>query len=160
MDIHHAMIVHNKPDRLSEALTQQRDLEVWMGAPTLARPEVGSTIEFQFDQGQRTLKMEVTRLEAKKQVQWQVIQPVWPIEAAYQVITWTLIPYESSTLVDFRMEGWPQDDDVYASVSYKWASFMMRLKIFMGDTREVATFLPVEEKNITANKQNIFQIGS
>jgi hypothetical protein len=109
-------------------------------------------IEFQFDQGQRTLKMEVTRLEAGKQVQWRVIQPVWPSEAAYQVITWTLTPYESSTVVDLRMEGWPQDDDVYASVSYKWASFMMRLKIYMGDTREIATFPPVEGRNITGNK--------
>ena len=36
----------------------------------------------------------------------------------HAIITWTLIPYESSTLVDFRMEGWPQDDDTYASVSY------------------------------------------
>jgi hypothetical protein len=50
------------------------------------------------------------------------------------------------------MEGWPQDDDVYASVSYKWASFMMRLKIYMGDTREIATFPPVEGRNITGNK--------
>ena len=148
MDIHHAMMVHNKPDRLYEALAQQSDLEVWMGAPTLTKSEVGSTIEFQYDQGQRTLKMEVTRLEAGKQVQWRVIQPVWPIDAADQTVTWTLIPYEGSTLVDLRMEGWPQDDDVYASVSYKWASFMMRLKFYMGDTRELATFLPAEEKNI------------
>ena len=77
MDIHHAMMVHNKPQRVYEALTQQSDLEVWMDAPTLARPEVGSTIEFQYDQGQRTLKMEVTRLEAGKQVQWRVTQPIW-----------------------------------------------------------------------------------
>ena len=146
MDIHHAMIVRNiTPDRLYEALTQQRDLEVWMGAPTLARPEAGSTLVVQFDQGERTLKMEVTRLEVGKQVQWRVIQPVWPTDAVDQVIIWTLIPYESSTLADFRMEGWPQDDDTYASVSYKWASFMMRLKIYMGDTREIATFLPVAD---------------
>jgi uncharacterized protein YndB with AHSA1/START domain len=143
MDIHHAMIVRNIiPDRLYEALILPRDLEIWMGAPTLARPEVGSALEFQFDQGQRTLKMEVTRLEVGKQVQWRVTQPVWPTDAVDQVITWTLIPYESSTLVDFRMEGWPQDDDTYASVSYKWASFMMRLKIYMGDTREIVNFLP------------------
>jgi len=152
MDIHRAMMVHNKPDRLYEALTQQRDLEVWMGAPTLAKPEVGSMIELQYDQGQRTLKMEVTRLEVGKQVQWRVTQPVWRKEATDQTVTWTLIPYEGSTLVDFRMEGWPQDDDVYASVSYKWASFMMRLKIYMGDTREITTFLPVEQKNITRNQ--------
>ena len=142
MDIHHAMIVRNKPGRLFEALTQQGDFEVWMGAPTLARPEVGATIEVQFDQGRHTLKLEVIGLEAGKQVQWRVLQPVWPTKAVDQVITWTLIPYESSTLVDFRMEGWPEDDDTYASVSYKWASFMMRLKIHLGDTREIATFLP------------------
>jgi len=53
MDIHHAMMVHNKPDKLYEAITQHSDLEVWMGAPTLAKPEVGSIIEFQYDQGQR-----------------------------------------------------------------------------------------------------------
>lgn len=51
MDIHHAMMVHNESERLYEAITQQSDLGVWMGAPTLARPEVGSTIEFQYDQG-------------------------------------------------------------------------------------------------------------
>jgi uncharacterized protein YndB with AHSA1/START domain len=142
MDIHHATIIPHNPDRLYEALTQQRDLEVWMGAPTVARPEVGSVLEFHFDQGQRKLIMEVTRLEAGKQVQWRVIQPVWPLQAADQVITWTLSPYEDKTMVDFRMEGWPQDDDIYASVSYKWASFMMRLKIYMGEMKEIATFLP------------------
>jgi uncharacterized protein YndB with AHSA1/START domain len=141
MDIHHAMVVHNQPDRLYEALTQAHDLQVWMGAPTLARPEVGSVIEFQFDQGQRILKMEIVGLEDGKLVRWRVIQPVWPMEAPEQIVTWTLSSFAGSTMVDLRMEGWPQDDDVYASVSYKWASFMVRLKIYMGDTREIDSLL-------------------
>ena len=152
MDIHHAMVVHNQPDRLYQALTQPRDFAVWMGAPTLARPEVGSVIEVHFDQGQRILKMEITSLAGGKLVRWRVIQPVWPIEATAQIITWTLLPFEGSTLVDFRMEGWPHDDDTYASVSYKWASFMMRLKIYMGDTREIATFLPAQAQDGTGNE--------
>ena len=144
MDIHHAMIVRNKPQRLYRALTEARDLEVWMDAPTIANPDVGSTIELRYDQGHRTLKMEITHLEANKQVKWRVIRPMWSNEVFDQIITWRLLPYEASTLVDFRMEGWLQDDDVYASVSYKWASFMMRLKIYMGDRRELASLLPVE----------------
>ena len=144
MDIHHAMIVRNKPQRLYRALTEARDLEVWMDAPTIANPDVGSTIELRYDQGQRTLKMEITHLEANKQVKWRVIRPMWSNDVFDQIITWRLLPYEASTLVDFRMEGWPQDDDVYASVSYKWASFMMRLKIYMGDRRELASLLPIE----------------
>jgi hypothetical protein len=43
--------------------------------------------------------------------------------------------------VDFRMQGWLQDDDGYASLSYKWASLMVRLKIYLGDTRDIASFL-------------------
>ena len=155
MDIHHAMIVRIQPERLYEALTQQHDLQVWMGAPTLAWPEVSSVLEFRFDQGQRILKLEVTRLDVGKLVQWRVIQPVWPIDTADQIITWTLSPYAGSTLVDFRMQGWPQDDDAYASVSYKWASFMMRLKIYLGDTREIDNFLPVETKNTTATHRQV-----
>jgi hypothetical protein len=108
---------------------------------------VGSTVEFQFDQGQRVLKMEITRLETSNLVQWQVLQPVWPIDETDQIITWTLTPYESSTLVDFRMVGWPRDDDVFASVSYKWALFMLRLKYYLGDTRDLETLLPTTDKN-------------
>jgi uncharacterized protein YndB with AHSA1/START domain len=142
MDIHHAMIVHNRPQRLYAALTRLEDLEVWMGAPTVGRSAVGSEIEFQYgDEDQRTLKMEILRLDAAKLVQWRVVQPVWPGDAHNQVVTWTLSPYENNTLVDFRMDGWPQDDDVYASVSFKWSSFMQCLKIYMGDTRQLATFL-------------------
>ena len=145
MNIHHATIIHNQPGSVYEALIQPQALEVWMGAPTIARPEVGSSIEFQYDQGKRTLKVEITRLEAGKLVQWRVIQPVWPGEAASQVITWTLSPYENNTLVDFCMDGWSRDDGVYASVSYKWASFMMRLRVYMGDTRDIAPFLSGEQ---------------
>src|SRR4051794_980941 len=111
MDIHHAMAVHNnQPDRLYEALTQSRDLAVWMDAPTQGQPEVGSVIEFHYDQGQRILKMEITALEDGKLVRWRVAQPVWPGEATEQIVTWTLMPFEGSTLVDFRMDGWPKDD--------------------------------------------------
>ncbi len=87
MDIHHAMIVRSRPERLFEALTRRRDLQVWMGALALAGLEVGSAVELQFDQGQRTLKMEVIRLKPGRQVQWRVTQPVWPAVAVDQIIT-------------------------------------------------------------------------
>ena len=139
MDIHHATILRDQPPaRIYAALTQPDDLRVWMSAPVLGQSEVGTLLEFQYDGGRRTLKMEIMRLEPDQVVQWRVIEPMWGVGAGMQVITWTLTPYESSTLIDFRMEGWEQDDEVYASVSYKWASFMMRLRLFLGDRRDVA----------------------
>jgi hypothetical protein len=47
------------------------------------------------------------------------------------------------------MDGWPRDDDIYASVSYKWASFMVRLKVYLGDTREMNTFLAANTEDYT-----------
>jgi uncharacterized protein YndB with AHSA1/START domain len=141
MDIHLEMIIHNTPKRVYEALTNMDDLEVWMGAPVLGRAEVGAVIEIQFQP--RKMKLETIVLEAGRRVQWRVIEPMWPMEGIdqAQVITWTLEPFEVNTLVSLRMEGWPRDDGVYASVSYKWASFMMRLKVYMGDTREIEGFM-------------------
>lgn len=151
METHLAMIVRDQsPDRLFAALTQQSELAVWMDAPTLARPEVGAMLEFQYDQGKRTLKLEVIALEAGRLVQWRMRQVPWTSEPVDQVVTWTLTPYESSTLVDFRMEGWQEGDENYASASYKWAMFMVRLKVYLGDRREIATLLPKEENTSSA----------
>ena len=112
-----------------------------MGAPTLAGPTVGQWLKFTMTRDNAHLKLAITDLEAGTLVRWRVVQPVWPNDAAEQVITWSLQPFYGSTQVDFRMDGWPQDDAIYASVSYKWASFMVRLKVYLGDTREMATFL-------------------
>lgn len=140
MDIHHATIIRDQPPaRVYTALTQPRELEIWMDAPTLGQSEVGKLLEFQYDQGRRTLKMEIIQLEPAQQVQWRVVQAMWKSEAQEQFITWTLSPYEISTLIDFRMNGWPDEDESYPSVSYKWASFMMRLRIHLGDRRDIAT---------------------
>lgn len=141
MDIHHEMIIHNTPGRVYEALTQASDISIWMGAPVTGKAQVGEVIAIQFDK--RTMKLKITALEAVRRVQWRVIEPMWPVEGIdqEQVVTWTLEPYEENTLVSLRMEGWPRDDGVYASVSYKWASFMMRLKVYLGDTREIEGFL-------------------
>ena len=146
MDIHHAVIVRNHPpDRLFAALTQQDELAIWMDAPTVAQPQVGSMIEFQYDQGKRTLKVEVIGLEPGRLVQWRVRQAPWTNEPMDQVVTWTLSNYESSTLVDFCMTGWLEGDENYASVSYKWAVFMLRLRIYLGDAREIATLFSKAE---------------
>lgn len=109
MDIHHGMAVRAaEPERLYKALTRQDDLAVWMGVPTLAQPEVGSSVEFRINQGKSIMRMEVIRLETDSLVQWRQIQPIWQTETGVsmpdQVITWTLsTPWESGTLVDFRM---------------------------------------------------------
>lgn len=148
MDIHHAAMIHNAlPIRVYEALIRQSDLSIWWSAPVVTRPVVGSTVEIQFDQGQRVFTLEIVRLEEGKLVQWRVVQPMWPVEPGMeQVITWRLEPHDTSTLVDFRVNGWLQEDGVYASVSYKLAIYLFKLKVYLGDTREIDPILPIIEK--------------
>jgi uncharacterized protein YndB with AHSA1/START domain len=144
MDIHHAMAVRTDIERVYEALTQPGDLSIWMDSAVDGTSEVGADIEFIYDQGKRTLKMQITRLEAPNLVQWRVTHSFWPSRDVEQVVTWTLsTPWESGVLVDFRMTGWTADDDLYASSSYKWACFIFRLKLYLGDRREIASLLPI-----------------
>ena len=148
MDIHHGMAVRAaEPARLYKALTRQDDLAVWMGVPTLAQPEVGSFLEFRINQGKSIMQMEVIRLEQDSLVQWRQIRPIWQtsteVSMPDQIITWTLsTPWESGTLVDFRMGGWLEDGEAYSSNSFKWASLMLRLRVYMGDTRDVTDLIP------------------
>jgi uncharacterized protein YndB with AHSA1/START domain len=148
MDIHHANMIHNVlPERVYEALTEASELEKWWGVPTTAQAEMGSIFEFQFPGQQHGLRFEITRLEEGRLVQWRVLQPVWPMEPGIeQVVTWTLEPYETSTLVDLRVEGWSQDAYVYANVSYKFATYMFKLKVYLGDTREIEPILPLVDR--------------
>lgn len=160
MDIHHAMIVRASPEQVFAALTRSEELSIWMAAPVMIEPPgqaaVGSIVEFQYGRGpkpehtRRPLIVQVTGLELQRLVRWQINQPVWPQEQTVppQVIHWSLLPYETSTLVDLRMEGWLEDDDTFASVSYKWASFMMRLKMYLGDLREIVDMLGTIEQRL------------
>jgi len=150
MNIHHAMIVRCLQDRVYEALTRQDELAIWMGVPNQAQPHVGYQIEFHYAGGQRIFAVEITRLDPGKQVQWRIIQPIWETQAVNQMVTWTLEPYENSTLVDCIMDGWPAEDEAYPSVSFKWATFMMRLKIFLGDLREFTNYSPLPGLQVTA----------
>ncbi len=150
MDIHHAMIVRCLPGKVYQALTRQEQLAIWMGVPTQAQPQIGYKIEFHYAEGRRILAVEITRLEPGKQVQWRVIQPVWEAEAVNQRVTWTLEPFEESTLVDCVMDGWAAEDVAYPSVSFKWATFMVRLKIFLGDLREFTNYSPLPGLQVSA----------
>ena len=153
MDIHHGMAVRGaQPERLYKALTRQDDLAVWMGVPTLARPEVGSLVEFQVDQGKFIMQMEVIRLEVDSLVQWRQIRPIWQtvsgVSMPDQMITWTLsTPWESGTLVDFRMGDLLEDEEPYSSNSFKWASLMLRLRVYMDDIRDVVDLIPFINRN-------------
>jgi uncharacterized protein YndB with AHSA1/START domain len=131
MEIHHAMMVRSSPDKVYAALTQQSGLAAWLTIKTIAAPSIGSINEFWFDGGKRILKVEVQALTPDCQVVWRLVQGIPPWEALRAETIWTLTPADGSTIVDFRQDGWPASDDVYASVSYKWATFMTSLKAYI-----------------------------
>jgi uncharacterized protein YndB with AHSA1/START domain len=132
MDIQHAMMVRAGQQNIYKALTEGAELSAWFGPECIAEPRVGSPVEVNFkDRHGYTLKFEVTELEPDSRVIWKVIQAIPSWDDFPSTLTWTLLPYESSTIVHLRHSGWPEEHEAYPSVSFKWAEFMIALRNYL-----------------------------
>jgi uncharacterized protein YndB with AHSA1/START domain len=131
MEILHEMIVRTSAEKVYSALTD-RDLRTdWFAPSADWEAGIGSRVTFLFDNGARVIKVEEVELELNHKVVWRNVQgfPNW--ELAQSSIVWKLTPVEWGTLVHFRHTGWQTKEGAFASVSYKWAWFMTRLKTYL-----------------------------
>lgn len=150
-EINGLILDHRLPDAGVDRNTSDDEMDIlWEFSLPLHATVSSMNITYNHIIGQRIFAVEITRLDPGKQVQWRIVQPIWETEAVNQKVTWTLEPYENSTLVDCVMNGWSADDEAYPSVSFKWATFMMRLKIFLGDLREFTNYSPLPGLQVTA----------
>jgi uncharacterized protein YndB with AHSA1/START domain len=132
MDIQHAMMVRTGGQEIYRALTEGSALSGWFGTECLAEPRVGSAVEVRFhDRHGYSLKFEVTDLEPGSRVGWRVVKAIPSWDDFPSTLTWTLTPYESSTIVHLRHSGWPEDHEAFPSVSFKWAEYMMALRTYL-----------------------------
>lgn len=132
MDILHAMMVRSTPQKIYQALTEQEGLSGWFGPECRAETRVGSLVEIYFhNRHHYSLKFEITDLEPGSRVVWKVTQAIPSWDDFPSMLTWTLYPYESSTIVHLRHSGWPEGHEAFPSVSFKWAEFMIALRAYI-----------------------------
>jgi uncharacterized protein YndB with AHSA1/START domain len=140
MEILLEMAVRVSPDRVYAALTEREGLVAWLAPDVTAEPRPGSIAEFRFDGGKRVMRVEIVTLDPGRKVGWRVLEGVWQVtegresgESGKGLITWELSsPFgPERCLVHFRHDGWETAEGAFASVNFKWATFMMNLKTYL-----------------------------
>jgi uncharacterized protein YndB with AHSA1/START domain len=129
-DILHETTIQAAPEQVYKALTEQKGLASWWTVHTVAKPVVGSTAEFTFnDPTPFLIKMKVDTLEAGQKVYWTTEQgaPDWDGTR----VTWDLTPVEGGTKILFGHRNFASTEGSFAGVSYSWAWFITSLKEYL-----------------------------
>lgn len=127
----HETIMRVSADKLFKALTEQDGLRAWLTPEAIVEPPPGTQVILPFDNGQRALTMEVVELIPERKVKWLMREGFGDWEQENDVLTWQLAPMERGTLIHFTHDGWTTTDGAFASVSFKWAWFMVNLKLYV-----------------------------
>jgi len=122
--IEHLNTIKVPASKVYEALTSQEGLaEVWTTELTV-KPQEGFTNEFHF--GNDIDKMQITKLEPGKWVEWLCVQsdPQW----VGTVISFDLSEDKGVTTVVLKHDGWKEVTDFYRFCNYHWGWFLYSLK--------------------------------
>ena len=130
-DILHEVTIKAAPDKIYQALTEQKGLASWWTVHTKAKPQVGNVNEFTFNNGAYVFKMEIDKLEPSKKVHWKALQgaPDWPGTR----VTFDISDGEDGTKLLFGHRDYASTEGSFASVSYNWAWFLTSLKSYLED---------------------------
>ena len=117
------------PERVYEAITEQRGLASWWTPDVSAEPRVGSVAELRFRGGQYVARMEIAALEPGRRVEWAAKggAPEWDGTR----ITWDLLPAGSGTVVRFAHRGYPSAEGSFGQVTFNWAWYLISLKGYL-----------------------------
>jgi uncharacterized protein YndB with AHSA1/START domain len=131
VEIVHELITRATPEKVFQVLTESAHLASWYAEDTQAEPLVGSVAEFRFDRG--TIRVEVTELQPERKIVWKVLQGMPGWEGVTGEVIWTLEPnpFGAGTMIHFTHQGWPTMDGPYASVNYRWAWFIARMRTYV-----------------------------
>lgn len=128
-DILHEVTIEASPDKVYQAITEEKGLAGWWTTHTTAQAKVGTISEFGFEGGNMIFKMKVDKLEPGHTVQWTPLQgaPDW----GGTVVTWDLTPVEKGTKLLFGHRNYASTEGPYASVNFNWGWFLASLKAYV-----------------------------
>ena len=69
-DILHRVEIHESPERVYSAVTEEDGLKAWWTSMVEAKPETGSIVKFRFGDGAHGPDMEISELEEERKVVW------------------------------------------------------------------------------------------
>jgi len=107
-----------------KALSTIDGLSNWWTTDVKGDSKAGGTIEFKFGKGGHDAK--VLELTPNELVKWENLTGFGDWKGT--TITFYLDENDGKTRVRFTQDGWKEADDMYASVNFSWALYLVSLK--------------------------------
>lgn len=128
-EILHDVLIRTKPEKLYQALTEQKGLTNWWTRHAQIEPRINAIAQFSFDHGRTSLRMKILRLIANKAVVWHCVggQPEWEDTQIY----FELEPTREGTILHFAHRGWKRPTGILPRSSFDWARQLMSLKAYL-----------------------------
>jgi uncharacterized protein YndB with AHSA1/START domain len=112
------------PEKVWRALTQPHLIEEWLMKSDFA-PVVGHHFDFRADWG--SVGCEVLEIEPN-----QILSYSWAAMGLDSVVTWTLMPIGSGTLLRMEQSGFRNDQEqAFQGAKYGWAKFLAAMEIVL-----------------------------
>lgn len=121
----HRIVIHASPERVYQALSEQRGLAGWWTTNTTASPEVGAINHFRFDD-RGFNDMKVLESIPSRLVRWECVDGAK--EWIGTEITFDLVLRDGVTVVLFAQRNWREEVEFMHYCSTKWGVYMLSLK--------------------------------
>ncbi|QLH42671.1 MAG: SRPBCC domain-containing protein [Coxiellaceae bacterium] len=128
-EILHQLFIKAPPNKIYQALTEQKGLASWWTRYVRTEALVNSIAEFTFNKGQVHLRMKILRLILNKAVVWHCLggHPEWEDTQIY----FELEPSGTGTIVHFAHRGWKRSTGILPQCSFDWARYLMSLRAYI-----------------------------
>jgi uncharacterized protein YndB with AHSA1/START domain len=125
-DILHRIAIKASPEKVYQALSDEKGLAGWWTTNTSASAKVGAIDKFRFgDRGFNDMK--VVELVPGKRVKWNCIDGAQ--EWIGTELTFDLEQENGRTIVLFAQRGWKEPVEFMHYCSTKWAMYLLSLKL-------------------------------
>ncbi|MCL4486685.1 MAG: SRPBCC domain-containing protein [Chloroflexi bacterium] len=128
-DLKHQAPIDASPEKVYAAVATQNGMRHWWTADTKMDEKVGGKAEFGFDKRGMVFRMDITKLDAGKQVVMQCHgdHPEW----AGTTLTWTIEQQDGKAMLRLNHSAWKEVTDFCASCNSMWGNLMYRLKAYV-----------------------------
>lgn len=121
-DILHRLIIETTPDKLYQALTDEKGLSAWW-TKTDTTGKLGSTAQFSFGpKGDHKMEMKITALVPDKKVEWQCVAGPWVDTGKF---SFEIQPNDRGSVLLFAHCGWNQPSEDFMHCNSKWGYFLV-----------------------------------
>jgi len=124
-EIKHYLEINTQPQKVYNALTEQKGLAGWWTEETTAEPQVGTIAEFKFGEYYHN-KIKITNLIPDFKVEWECLQG--DEEWVGTNFTFEIDEKNGKTFLKFTHKNWREATDFFASCNYQWGLYMKSLK--------------------------------